>query len=83
MKKHLLLTSLIGISLLTTMPHSPAQAATVTSSSAPAIVPTQLDRQQAPAVNPYVGPSTTNEAIVYTVQTSVTPIEITGRTKVS
>jgi hypothetical protein len=82
MKKHVILGAIIGLSLLGSMPHSPVQAAAVTTSSAPMITTTQLTTTpMIPKANPYAGLTTTNEAIVYTTQSSVT-IETSGRTKV-
>lgn len=83
MKKHVILGAIIGLSLLGSMPHSPVQAAAVKTSSIPVITTTQLTTTPpTPRVNPYVGLITTNEAIVYTTQSSATS-ETSDRTKVN
>ncbi len=83
MKKHIILSTIIGLSLLGSMPHSPVQAAVVTTSSAPTITALQLDTTVAtPKVNPYPTLTTTAEAIVYTTQTSNVTAETSGRTKI-
>ncbi|GAB5060918.1 hypothetical protein AB0Y04_11570 [Loigolactobacillus coryniformis] len=83
MKKHVILGAIIGLSLLGSMPHSPVQAAAVTTSSIPVITTNQLTTTPpTPRVNPYVGLTTTNEAIVYTTQSSATS-ETSDRTKVN
>ncbi|MFD0898025.1 hypothetical protein [Loigolactobacillus binensis] len=82
MKKHMVLSAIIGLSLLGSMPHSPVQAAVVTTSTAPAITTTTLNAKPNPSVNPDSGLTTTNEAVVYTTQTTAATIEVSGRTKV-
>lgn len=82
MKKHLLLSTIIGLSLLGSMPHSPVQAAASASNSAPEITATPLLASVAPSANPYTGLVTTNEVVVYTSQTNAATLELDNRTKV-
>lgn len=78
MKKYVILGAIIGLSLLSDTPHSPVQAAVTTPVTTTTPLTTSLTM---PRSNPYVGLTTTNEAIVYTSQPN-TLLETNSRSRV-